>query len=132
VPPLILIKTKSFYDLIKDIKLVLILSGKLTKKRFDIDKLIKMSKLQYENHKERFYDRPATLHVLSIYKRSLYNCRETKIEYSSSRTFFCKMSSLLRKLARSKPRSSSYSLCIYPITPDLSSTFPITPFVAIT
>jgi hypothetical protein len=84
-----------------------------------------MSKLQYENHRERFYDRPVTLHGLSIYKRSLYDCKEKNIEYFSSQTFFDKMSSLLRKLARSKSRSSSYSLYIYPITPHYSICFSI-------
>jgi len=44
----------SFYDLIKNVKYTLILSEELTKKRVDIDTLIKMSKLQYENHTERF------------------------------------------------------------------------------
>jgi len=48
------------------------------KKRVDIDKLIKMCQLQHENEKERFDDRPTTLHVLSIDKRSLYDGREKK------------------------------------------------------
>ncbi len=101
----------------KDINCILILREELIKqKHVDIDKFIKMSKLQYENDRERLSDRPATLHGLSIYKRSLYDCREKNIQYFSSRTFFSKMSSLFRKLARSKPCSSSYSLYIYPIT----------------
>jgi hypothetical protein len=91
-----------------------------------------MSKLQYENHSERLFDRRPALDGLSIYKRSLYEHREKNIEYFSSRAFFGKMSSLLRKVARSKPRSSSHSLYIYPITLRLSSTYPITPFEAIT
>jgi len=61
----------SFYDLIKNVKYTLILSEELTKKRVDIDTLIKMSKLQFENHREHLYDKPATLHDLSIDKRSL-------------------------------------------------------------
>jgi hypothetical protein len=41
------------------------------KKRVNIDKLIKMSRLQYENYRERFYERPAMLNGLSIYIRDL-------------------------------------------------------------
>jgi hypothetical protein len=81
-----------------------------------------MCQLQHENEKESFDDRSTTLHVLSIDKGSLHDGREKKIEYSSSHTFFGKKSSLLRKLARFKPRSSSYSLYIYPITPFVAIT----------
>ncbi len=35
-----------------------------------------MSKLRYENHRECLDDKSASLYGLSIYKRSLYDCRE--------------------------------------------------------
>jgi hypothetical protein len=81
----------------KVINCALILKAEITKqKRIDINKLIKMSKLQYENHRERLFDkRPA----LDEYIRDLFKTREKNMEYFSSRTFFSKTFSLLKKLA---------------------------------
>ncbi len=81
----------------KVINCVLIQNVELTKQeRVDIDKLIKMSKLQYENHRERLFDKRP---VLDEYIRDLFKTREKNIGYFSSRTFFSKTFSLLKKLA---------------------------------
>jgi len=70
----------------KVINCALILKAEITKqKRIDINKLIKISKLQYENHRERLFDkRPA----LDEYIRDLFKTREKKILNIFLRTHF--------------------------------------------